>query len=191
MRKKMAVNGQSPKRSTDDCHGISDTRNRRNFNDCRRPAFRRPRTRAGHPARQSRKPGTSDPAYSASSGYMMSQIQASLPSTTPLIPPSQPGVLPTPPTAMQLTTLLGSVPSDHMRILHSLYASQIATIVWLQGSTSAEGSRRSVVVGLALKPLKDADDTEITDRQRKTFHGIMEMLQQLLQQKDICPSAAS
>jgi len=115
-------------------------------------------------------------------GKVGNLIQASLPSTTPLIPPSQPDVLPTPPTAIQLTTLLGSAPSDHMRILHSLYASQIATIVWLQGSTNAEGSRRSVVVGLALKPLKDADDTEITDGQRKTFYGIMEMLQQLLQQ---------
>ena len=113
----------------------------------------------------------------------MSQIQASIPSTTPLIPPSQPDVLPTPPPAIKLTTLLGSAPSEHMRILHSLYASQIATIVWLQGSTIAEGSRRSVVVGLALKSLKDADDTDITVGQRKTFYGIMEMLQQLLQQQ--------
>lgn len=84
---------------------------------------------------------------------------------------------------MQLTPLLGGAPSDHMRILHSLYASQIATIVWLQESTNAEGSRRSVVVGLALKPMKDADNTEITDGQRKIFYGIMEMLQQLLQQQ--------
>jgi len=69
-----------------------------------------------------------------------------------------------------------------MRTLYSLYASQIATIVWLHGSASEETSRRSVVVGLALKPLKDVDDMEVTDGQRKTFYGIMETLRQVLQQ---------
>ncbi|KAF8350643.1 hypothetical protein F5887DRAFT_310469 [Amanita rubescens] len=116
-------------------------------------------------------------------GKVGSLIQASLPSTIPLNPPSEPDALPTPPAALQLTTLIGSAPSDHMRTLYSLYVSQIATIVWLHGSASEETSRRSVVVGLALKPLKDVDDMEVTDGQRKTFYGIMEMLRQVLQQQ--------
>ena len=43
-----------------------------------------------------------------------------------------------------------------------------------------EASRRSVVVGLALRPLQRKDELEITENERKTFHGIMEMVQQLL-----------
>lgn len=116
-------------------------------------------------------------------GKVGNLIQASLPSTIPLGPPSSSDALPDPPAALQLTTLLGSVPSDSMRILHSLYASHIATIVWLHESAGAvDGSRRNVVVGLALRPLKDMDDASITDDERKTFYGIMEMLQQLLRQ---------
>ena len=43
-----------------------------------------------------------------------------------------------------------------------------------------EASRRSVVVGLALRLLQSGDELEITEDERKTFHGIMEMIQQLL-----------
>ncbi|KAK2466857.1 hypothetical protein APHAL10511_001115 [Amanita phalloides] len=115
-------------------------------------------------------------------GKVGNLIQASLPATTLVNPPSSPDVLPTPPAALQLTTLLGSAPSDHMRIVHSLYASQIATIVWLHQSASAETARRSVIVGLALKPLRFTDSSDIMDGERKTFHDVMEIVQQLLQQ---------
>ncbi|KAF8625801.1 hypothetical protein AX15_005188 [Amanita polypyramis BW_CC] len=115
-------------------------------------------------------------------GKIGNLIQASLPSTTPLNPASSPDVLPTPPAALQLTTLLGSAPSEHMRTMHSLYASQIATIVWLHEAGAGTGSRRSVVVGLAFQPFKEAEGMEITDSQRKAFYSIMEMIQQLLHQ---------
>ncbi|KAF8636701.1 hypothetical protein AX17_003505 [Amanita inopinata Kibby_2008] len=114
-------------------------------------------------------------------GKVGTLIQASLPSTTPLESTANP--LPTPSAAIQLTTLLGSAPSDHMTTLNSLYASQIATIIWLHESNGAlEAPRRSIVVGLALRPLRGIDDMDITESERATFYGVMDMLQKLLDQ---------
>ncbi|KAM6500457.1 hypothetical protein JOM56_003471 [Amanita muscaria] len=116
-------------------------------------------------------------------GKVGNLIQASLPPTTPSIPPSSPDTLPTPPAAIQLTNLLGSAPTDHMRLLHSLYASQVATMVWVHGSIAAiEASRRSVVVGLALQSERADEGADITESERKSFHSIMDIVQQLLRQ---------
>ncbi|RDB21439.1 hypothetical protein Hypma_011672 [Hypsizygus marmoreus] len=122
-------------------------------------------------------------------GKVGSLIQASIPETTPLPPPppapdtTQPNrqPLPPPPAAIQLTPLLGSAPSEHMQTLFSLYASQIATIVWVQQSThSLTPSRRSVVVGLALRKSEETEDGGITEREKTVFEGVMSMLYEVL-----------
>ncbi|KAF8910992.1 hypothetical protein CPB84DRAFT_1763076 [Gymnopilus junonius] len=110
------------------------------------------------------------------------QIQATLPSTVPLILPARDSdhpdtlVLPEPSPAIQLTSLLGSAPSEHLQTLYSLYASQIATIVWTEEAQHGlDGQRRSVVVGLALnKNERDGGgETEV-------FESVMSMLHDLL-----------
>ncbi|GLB34887.1 hypothetical protein LshimejAT787_0204520 [Lyophyllum shimeji] len=121
-------------------------------------------------------------------GKVGTLIQASLPDTTPLLPAPPPDplypnqVLPPPPPAIQLTPLFGSAPSEHTQTLHSLYAAQIATIVWLQeGFGSIGNRRRSVVVGLALKKSDDGGHDEgVTEREKVVFQGVMSSLQELL-----------
>ncbi|KIJ24752.1 hypothetical protein M422DRAFT_178546 [Sphaerobolus stellatus SS14] len=123
-------------------------------------------------------------------GKVGSLIQASIPPTAPLIPSSnllsgsdsdmQPHPeqsLPSPPPSIQLTPLVGSAPSEQLQTLHSLYASQAATLVWLY-TEARGGQRKPVVVGIALR--KGHAETWDEDKQRKTFHGVMEMLQELL-----------
>ena len=69
-----------------------------------------------------------------------------------------------------------------MQSLYSLYASQIATIVWLAESEGLLGvSHRGVIVGIALKkrsggPGVIAEDTE-------TFRSVMDMVYEVVQQK--------
>ncbi|PFH54289.1 hypothetical protein AMATHDRAFT_563 [Amanita thiersii Skay4041] len=114
-------------------------------------------------------------------GKVGNLIQASLPSTIPLSPPDDVQSLPPPPPALHLTTLLGSAPSSHMKSLHSLYASQIATLIWLHESSGAvEALRRSIIVGLALHPSTNHDDANINEDERETFYSIMDMLKRLL-----------
>jgi proteasome assembly chaperone 3 len=116
-------------------------------------------------------------------------MQVTLPATVPLLPATAPDpahpnrqTLPLPPAALQLTTLLGSAPSEHMHTLYSLYASQIATIIWtMESEGPLEVSRRSVVVGLALRK---SDETSLssmglTERERSIFQGVMTMLYEL------------
>lgn len=106
------------------------------------------------------------------------QIQASIPSTTDLhahtsldgSDPLEP--LPCPHPAIQLTPIFGSAPSAHMQTLYSLYAAQIATLVWL----TIGGEPRSVVVGIALEKSKKHTDEE----EQHTFRGVMAALQALM-----------
>ncbi|OBZ75807.1 hypothetical protein A0H81_04307 [Grifola frondosa] len=104
-------------------------------------------------------------------GKVGNLIQATIPETIPLLPPpppdpSQPNVfpLPVPPPSIQLTPLLGNAPSQRLHTLHSLYTSQIATLVW---TAEAEGpvdtDRRAVVVGIALVQSAETADTALTD----------------------------
>jgi len=115
------------------------------------------------------------------------QVQATLPATTPssLNPEGEePESLPQPSPGIQLTPLLGSSPSEHHQTLQSLYACQIATIVWQSPTHGGglDGSRRPVVVGLALKKVSDAGvGCELSEGERETFRGIMQMLQGMLQ----------
>ena len=77
--------------------------------------------------------------------------------------------------------MLGSAPSEHMHTLYSLYASQIATIIWtLESQSPLAVSRRSVVVGLALRKSDETGDMELTERERDVFQGVMTMLYELL-----------
>ncbi|TFK42514.1 hypothetical protein BDQ12DRAFT_676335 [Crucibulum laeve] len=124
-------------------------------------------------------------------GKVGNLIQASIPPTIPLSPapasdPSRPNhrPLPPPPPAIQLTSLLGTAASQHMQTLHSLYAAQIATIVWTEKSQGGlEALRRSVVVGLALKKSDGNEDTGVTQGEKTLFESVMEMLQDLLAQE--------
>ncbi|KAG2041588.1 hypothetical protein BDR03DRAFT_913113 [Suillus americanus] len=105
-------------------------------------------------------------------GKVGNLIQASIPSTTPLLSDEESNStgLPAPPVAIQLTPLLGGASSEHLQTLHSLYAAQIATIIWVEEAKKMAVDRKSVVVGIALR---DADE-------RKTFHGVMNHLYHLL-----------
>ncbi|PPQ87984.1 hypothetical protein CVT25_001063 [Psilocybe cyanescens] len=120
-------------------------------------------------------------------GKVGNLIQATLPATAALIPPvsdpNQPNklILPEPSPAIQLTSLLGSSPSAHLQTLHSLYASQIATIVWTEeAQIGLESLRRSIVVGLALYPLQEGDEGR---GEREVFEGVMHMVYDLLRSK--------
>ncbi|CCM04605.1 uncharacterized protein FIBRA_06787 [Fibroporia radiculosa] len=121
-------------------------------------------------------------------GKVGNLIQATIPPTTPLDPlpppdPAQPNVvpLPIPPPAIQLTPLLGHAPSEHMQTLHSLYASQVATLVWTSGAEVAlETERRAVVVGLALRKSDDASGVGLSEHERKVFYGVMDVVKELL-----------
>jgi proteasome assembly chaperone 3 len=114
-------------------------------------------------------------------------MQVTLPATVPLLPapapdPTHPNrqPLPSPPAALQLTTLLGRAPSEHMHTLYSLYASQIATIIWtLESEGPLQASRRSVVVGLALQKSDRTNDIGLTEHESDTFHEVMAMLYEL------------
>ena len=110
----------------------------------------------------------------------------------PLLPPPPPDpenpnvvTLPVPPPSLQLTPLLGSAPSDRVQTLHSLYASQIATLVWTMEEASVlESDRRAVVVGIALaKTAALPDSSELSPHDRTVFYGVMEMVRELLARK--------
>ncbi|KAG2020249.1 hypothetical protein CC2G_005614 [Coprinopsis cinerea AmutBmut pab1-1] len=117
-------------------------------------------------------------------GKVGNLIQANLLSTStlPLSDKNDDNTIPTPSPAIQLTPLLGSSISEHQQTLHSLYASQIATIVWDERSQfSIEGHRRSVVVGIALKRVEvDGPGCELSENERATFRGIMTWLQDIV-----------
>lgn len=116
----------------------------------------------------------------------LAQIQATLPATASLLPPtSDPSqshklILPEPSPAVELTPLLGSAPSSHLQTLHSLYASQIATIIWTEESKNGlESFRRSVVVGLALVK-SNTEGNGKGSEEREVFEGVMSSLYDLL-----------
>ena len=92
------------------------------------------------------------------------------------------GPLPTPPVAIQLRSLLGSASSEHLQTLHSLYAAQIATLVWLTEDQALVGSsRRSIIVGIALQKVAN-EGGGLNEREKRTFHAIMEALMGMLKQ---------
>ncbi|OCH92235.1 hypothetical protein OBBRIDRAFT_773709 [Obba rivulosa] len=122
-------------------------------------------------------------------GKVGNLIQATIPATTDLLPPpppdpAQPNLepLPEPPSAIELTPLLGGPPSDHLGTLHSLYASQIATLVWTsEAAGSLEGERRVVVIGIALsKAATEGETTNLNEHEKAVFHGVMDMVRELL-----------
>lgn len=68
-----------------------------------------------------------------------------------------------------------------MQTLHSLYAAQMATIVWTaEAQGPFEVSRRGVIVGLALRKSGVVGDVGLTESEKATFRGTMSMLQELL-----------
>ncbi|EJF66086.1 hypothetical protein BD309DRAFT_948143 [Dichomitus squalens] len=125
-------------------------------------------------------------------GKVGSLIQATIPSTMPLLPPPPPDPenpnvipLPVPPPSLQLMPLLGSAPSDRVQTLHALYASQIATLVWTMEEASVlEADRRPVVVGIALaKTSGPPESSELGPRDRAVFYGVMDLVRELLARK--------
>jgi proteasome assembly chaperone 3 len=70
-----------------------------------------------------------------------------------------------------------------MQTLHSLYAAQIATIVWAAESDGLlEVDRRNVVVGIALRKLDGDDGGGLSQQDRDIFLEVMDMLRELLAQ---------
>ncbi|KAI0780676.1 hypothetical protein BD413DRAFT_463174 [Trametes elegans] len=122
-------------------------------------------------------------------GKVGSLIEATLPPTTPLLPPpppdpSQPNEvpLPVPPAALHLTPLLGGAPSERLQTLHSLYASHVATLVWtLEEASVIEANRRAIIVGISLaKSPASSHPIEISAHDRTVFRGVMTMVRELL-----------
>jgi len=116
------------------------------------------------------------------------KIQASIPQTAPLLGQPSPdeeepnaSALPPPPPSIQLTPLLGSTPTDHLRTLYALYASQVATIVWTaEAGGLMDERRRSVIVGLALKKSGEEEGQGLSIAERETFHQVMGMVRDLV-----------
>ncbi|KAN0077097.1 hypothetical protein V8E55_010952 [Tylopilus felleus] len=117
-------------------------------------------------------------------GKVGNLIQASIPSMADLhahtsfnVSDSQ-GPLPSPSPAIQLTPIFGSAPSVHMHTLYSLYAAQIATLLWL----TIRGEPRSVVVGIALRISKTHGEGELSEEDQQTFRAVMAALQTALKE---------
>jgi proteasome assembly chaperone 3 len=111
------------------------------------------------------------------------QIQASIPETSPLpsLPTSSEEV-PEPPASIQLTTLFGAAPSERIQTLHSIYATHVATLVWVSEAESiVPAPRRPVIVGIALKLLREENSDEAYERDKDIFNAAMKLLRELLQ----------
>lgn len=63
-----------------------------------------------------------------------------------------------------------------MQTLHSLYASHIATLIWM----TIGGGPRSVIVGIALRRSKGHEAEELGEEEQQTFRGIMDALRTLI-----------
>ncbi|KAI0093698.1 hypothetical protein BDY19DRAFT_989250 [Irpex rosettiformis] len=119
-------------------------------------------------------------------GKVGSLIQATMPDTAPLLPtepsPNPSDIsLPPPSPSIQLTPVLGQAPSEHDQTLHSLYASQIATLVWTAEAAGAlDSGRRGVIVGIALR--KSSGEEGSTGGEQRVFIGAMGMVTELLKQ---------
>ena len=118
------------------------------------------------------------------------KIQASIPPTAPLLAQPSPdtqdpniSALPPPPPSIQLTPLLGSAPTDHLRTLYTLYASQVATMIWIaEAGGLMDERRRSVILGLALKKSGGGEDQGLSEAERETFHQVMGMIRDLVKE---------
>lgn len=75
---------------------------------------------------------------------------------------------------------MGSAQSDHMHTLNSLYASQIATLVWLAEEEALRPTRRNVVVGLALRRTDSETMPALVDVEKRTFVQIMGAVREAL-----------
>lgn len=102
------------------------------------------------------------------------------------LPPSSP--------ATELTPIFGHPPTNELHPFYNLLVAQLATIIWISeespssfaggdgagaaggGSTSYGGTRRPVIVGLALKYRHLSDEAKMG----ATFHGIAEAVVRLL-----------
>ncbi|GJE87142.1 hypothetical protein PsYK624_032250 [Phanerochaete sordida] len=120
-------------------------------------------------------------------------IEATIPDATPLIPPpalpadSSEVPLPPPPPSIHLTPLLGNAPTEHLQTLHSLYAAQVATLVWTSSADGLVGdSRRAIIVSIALRPVPGAEGGEsLSEHERRMFHGIMAVVRTLLAHRSL------
>ncbi|KAG1756684.1 uncharacterized protein EDB91DRAFT_1093919, partial [Suillus paluster] len=102
-------------------------------------------------------------------GKVGNLIQASIPSTTPLLSTHD---LDDP---IEISDSPIGIPAPST--LHSLYAAQIATIIWVEEEKRSLGiDRRSVVVGIALRKARVMEGDGLDADERKTFHGVMNHL---------------
>ena len=120
------------------------------------------------------------------------QIRARIPDTAQLAPappldPDEPNVIPLPPApaGIEIVPFLGTASTEHIRTLHSLYASQAATLVWASSETAGllEVDRKDVVVGIALRrDNRTHSGSGLTEYERRMFHGIMGLVKEVLVQ---------
>ena len=100
----------------------------------------------------------------------------------PSVDPSEPS-LPPPSPSIQLTPLLGQARSEQDQILNTLYASQIATLVWAaEAAGGLEQSRRGVIVGIALQRSPNNAQGVLGVQERRVFLAVMKIVQDLLKQ---------
>jgi len=81
-----------------------------------------------------------------------------------------------------LSTLLGTAPSEHTQVLHSLYAAQIATIIWTEEAKIGLDGRKNIVVGLALSKV-DGEVDEVNLLEKTLFQGVMTLIYELLKSR--------
>lgn len=118
------------------------------------------------------------------------QIEARIPEAEPLLPPLAPPEgsteipLPPPPPSVQLTPLFGNAPTEHSQILHSLYAAQVATLIWTEEAASGLGQeRRPIIVGVALKKGGENEGETLSEHDRMVFREVMTIVRSLAAQQ--------
>lgn len=82
-----------------------------------------------------------------------------------------------PPPAIALKAILGSTTNETAATLNSLYATHIATLLWTLMERNRIENRRDIVVGLALKPFTQGQDSTILSEETKeTFREVIKMI---------------
>lgn len=115
-------------------------------------------------------------------GKVGSMIQASIPDTIPLPPPSDPRQTMSPsPAAIELAQLFGSAPNEYLQTLYSICTAQIATLVWTCDPTIVP--RKKVVVGFAVCSW-DRNHEDSLNQEKDICQGVLSMVYDIIHQSN-------